>query len=363
MNAFSEDERSAIRPTDMVNGDKLYLLSLEEVTDPIYGFSSDEKKQDGGRVAQATSYAKRKGAWTSTVTEYAGTGRWWLRSPGSGDCSAARVYSYGSVDRYGNNVDSGMVAVRPVLHLNLAAKNWSYAGTVTARGGDNRTETAAPAETTTPNGTIAPGGTIAPDGTTAPGGVPTNPSGGSPFPLESKKPDGGLMIEPTSTPDRTSTESPAGTSTESPAGTSTESPDGISTESPAGTSTESPAGTSTASPDSPGTTTAVPAPALRPSAEPVKISVGKVFSVKLKQKKQKVMVSWKKISGADGYQVCWSTSKKWKNKTQKLTTDKRVNIKKLKKRKTYYFRIRACRIYGVQKVYGTWSKTKKIRIR
>ena len=75
------------------------------------------------------------------------------------------------------------------------------------------------------------------------------------------------------------------------------------------------------------------------------------------------MASWKKVSGADGYQVCYSMSKKWKKKTQKLTADTKMEIKKMKKKKTYYFCIRAYRKDGAKKVYGAWSNTKKVKIK
>ena len=39
------------------------------------------------------------------------------------------------------------------------------------------------------------------------------------------------------------------------------------------------------------------------------------------------------------------------------------NIKKLKKKKTYYFRVRAYRLEGTKKVYGAWSNMKKIKIK
>lgn len=99
-----------------------------------------------------------------------------------------------------------------------------------------------------------------------------------------------------------------------------------------------------------------------PSAS-VKSKVGKVSALKLKQKKHTVTVSWKKLTGAKGYQICYSTSKKWKGKKQKLVSKNKAVIKKLKKKKTYYFRVRAYRLEGTKKVYGAWSNMKKIKIK
>ena len=91
-------------------------------------------------------------------------------------------------------------------------------------------------------------------------------------------------------------------------------------------------------------------------------AVGKVSDLKLKQKKGTVTASWKKTTGAKGYQICYSASKKWKNKKQKLITKNKVVIKNLKKN-PYYFRVRAYRLEGRKKVYGAWSSVKKIKIK
>jgi Fibronectin type III domain. len=71
----------------------------------------------------------------------------------------------------------------------------------------------------------------------------------------------------------------------------------------------------------------------------------------------------RRTTRAKGYQICYSTSKKWKNKKIKLVTKNKVVIKNLKKKKTYYFRVRAYRLKGTKKVYGAWSSVKKIKIK
>lgn len=73
--------------------------------------------------------------------------------------------------------------------------------------------------------------------------------------------------------------------------------------------------------------------------------------------------SWKKTTGAKGCQICYCTSKKWKGKKQKLVTQTKTEIKNLKKKKTYYFRVRAYRLEGTKKIYGVWSSVKKIKIK
>ncbi len=78
------------------------------------------------------------------------------------------------------------------------------------------------------------------------------------------------------------------------------------------------------------------------------------------------MRSWLNGYGAEKNKAgkdCYSTSRKWKNKKQKPVFNNKTVIKKLKKKKTYYFRVRAYRLEGKKKVYGSWSGTKKIKIK
>ena len=87
-------------------------------------------------------------------------------------------------------------------------------------------------------------------------------------------------------------------------------------------------------------------------------------SVKAKAGTKKATVSWKKVSGASGYQVYRSTKKSsgFKNvKTiTKGSTVKFVN-KSLKKKKTYYYKVRAYRTVGKTKVYGSFSAVKSVK--
>lgn len=97
------------------------------------------------------------------------------------------------------------------------------------------------------------------------------------------------------------------------------------------------------------------------------VEMGKVSTVKLKQKKQAVTISWKKASSTQigYYQVCYSTSKKWKKRKWKRAgyRTRKLTIKKLKKNTTYYFRVRAYGVLSKGNLYGAWSKTKKITIK
>lgn len=90
----------------------------------------------------------------------------------------------------------------------------------------------------------------------------------------------------------------------------------------------------------------------------------KVTAVKVKSKKKKIIVSWKKVQ-ASGYQVQYSTNRKFK-KTKAVLTGKKVKVtlkKGLKSRKTYYIRVRAFNKNGKVKKYGSFSAVKKVKVR
>lgn len=79
-------------------------------------------------------------------------------------------------------------------------------------------------------------------------------------------------------------------------------------------------------------------------------------------KSKKIKISWKKISSVAGYQIQYALNKKFKKKKSKTTKQNKCILKKLKK-KTYYIRVRAYKLNGKKKVYGTWSKVKKVKVK
>ena len=87
----------------------------------------------------------------------------------------------------------------------------------------------------------------------------------------------------------------------------------------------------------------------------------------LKNTKKKTMkVSFKKVKGAEGYQITYSTSKKFKKKVTKSVTTSKLNksIKKLKKGKKYYVKVRAYKTDSMgEKVYGSYGKARTITIK
>lgn len=79
-----------------------------------------------------------------------------------------------------------------------------------------------------------------------------------------------------------------------------------------------------------------------------------------------VTVKWKKVSGASGYEIYSATSKNGKYK--KVATVKKGGTTsckhtKLKKGKTYYYKVRAYRTVNGKKVYGKYSEVKSVKVK
>ncbi|MBR0427626.1 MAG: leucine-rich repeat protein [Clostridia bacterium] len=85
---------------------------------------------------------------------------------------------------------------------------------------------------------------------------------------------------------------------------------------------------------------------------------------KLKAGKKKATVKYKKVSGAYGYQIQYSTNKKFKKGNKSSNTTKlSKTVKKLKSKKKYYVRIRTYRTVNGKKIYSNWSKVKNIKVK
>lgn len=115
--------------------------------------------------------------------------------------------------------------------------------------------------------------------------------------------------------------------------------------------------------------TQTPTPTSTPTPQSPKKVVKKVTApskptkVKVKNNKKKTAtVTWSKVSGAKGYRVQYAYSAPFSKKTKTVSTNKFV-AKKLKKKKTYSFRVRAYKMNGKKKLYGKWSKVVRIKIK
>lgn len=87
---------------------------------------------------------------------------------------------------------------------------------------------------------------------------------------------------------------------------------------------------------------------------------------KLTAGKKKFTVQWKKDKKADGYQVQYSTDKKFKKNVKSVNVSKKstkATVKKLKKRKTYRVRVRSYKKINGKKYYSEWGKVKSVKVK
>lgn len=133
--AFSSAEQTAILTTNVDNSksqcysgwntsggnnteDKVFLLSYAEAN-KYFGVTHDTTSNTKSRVAP-TAYAIAQGAYTyysNKTADGTDAGRWWLRSHGFYQSSAAGVRTDGSLDYY--RVDDDSDSLRPALWVNL----------------------------------------------------------------------------------------------------------------------------------------------------------------------------------------------------------------------------------------------------
>ena len=91
-----------------------------------------------------------------------------------------------------------------------------------------------------------------------------------------------------------------------------------------------------------------------------------VLSKLTNAKGKKLQVTFRAVSGAQGYEVQYSTDSKFKKgaKVTKVSGAKaaKATISKLTKKKTYYVRVRAYKTENGRKLVSGWSAFKKIKI-
>lgn len=120
-------------------------------------------------------------------------------------------------------------------------------------------------------------------------------------------------------------------------------------------------------PSEPTTTPTTTQPTTKPSTtknietvKPKKTSIKK-----LSKGKKKFTVTWAKVSGVKGYQIQYSTDKKFEKNNKSVTITKqkttKATIKKLKSKKKYYVRVRTYKTVNGKKVYSSWSKVKSVK--
>lgn len=82
------------------------------------------------------------------------------------------------------------------------------------------------------------------------------------------------------------------------------------------------------------------------------------------QKPLKLIITWLPDTTVKGYEVQYAMDKKFtrslKKKTVKTTY---CTVKKVKRFKTYFVRVRAYKLQGTKKIYSKWTKVKKIKVK
>lgn len=94
-------------------------------------------------------------------------------------------------------------------------------------------------------------------------------------------------------------------------------------------------------------------------AKPARVTIKSIKNVK----KRKISLKLKKISGVKAYQIRFCDNKKFQGYEQKTSSKVKITLKKLDKKSTYYVKVRAYKVYKGKKIYGKWSKVKRVKIK
>jgi len=91
------------------------------------------------------------------------------------------------------------------------------------------------------------------------------------------------------------------------------------------------------------------------------IKKAKLVIKKISRKnKSAIKIKFSKIKKAQGYEICYSTKKSFKKSVTKRVKKTTVTLKNLKKRKTYYVKVRGYQTIDGKVYYSKYSKVKRI---
>lgn len=104
-------------------------------------------------------------------------------------------------------------------------------------------------------------------------------------------------------------------------------------------------------------TSTVTTPTTETVSAPAKAKISKI-----KKAKKSMKIAIRKQAGVKGYQIKYSTSKKFVAKKTKtvITSKATVTVKKINVKKTYYVKVRAYKLIDGKVTYGAYSKVKKV---
>lgn len=78
----------------------------------------------------------------------------------------------------------------------------------------------------------------------------------------------------------------------------------------------------------------------------------------------RIVVNFKKAAGATGYEISYAANKKFKSAKKKTSKKTTYTLKKLKKGKTYYVRVRSYKKVGKSTmIYSDYCKMAKIKVK
>ncbi len=363
--AFSEEEKAGLNQCRTImkyGSDKEEeIVTLDDVSLLRgYGILPSGKISEAKLTEFAKNVEKKDTAQTTVSTS------WWLCGLGQSTC-ATMVQSGGFYDPNGVRV-SAIGGVRPVIRIEYGASAWRYAGRLSFNESDSEgtfvkaedivKPTATPAPTSSPLPTVTPVLTSSPLPTAAiEPTASTKPSSEPPVssPISSIPPV--VSAAPTKVPQVTQTPSVLPTSTPSVATTITPQP----ATTPANMGNQALQLPQQQSTPQAGANTGT---IVDTNAKVSLIKQSKVSWKTAKNTKgRKLTASWKKASGADGYQIQYAPNKKFKKAKSQTVKSTSVTLKKLKKKTTYFVRVRAYKAVDGKKVFGKWSSVKKVKIK
>ena len=122
--AFNGKEKADIKTRTISNYATPSKYACNETSDNVFLLSKDETKvtsyfaNDEARQAKGTAYAMIQGLEVNTSIVNTGYSSWWTRTPSANtDYNSTIIYTDGSVDANGKNVNNTSLGVRPAILL------------------------------------------------------------------------------------------------------------------------------------------------------------------------------------------------------------------------------------------------------